>query len=114
MMQLQPLQVTTHGDDMRNRLGELRAKSQLWLRRNRIAGMKNRDLINALSKMPSNVDVYVSVEPEQRPSNGAALLACAISKVESWEDAQALVISPVRRRPKSFARKPSSTRHNLN
>lgn len=80
--------------------------------------MKNHDLINALSKLPLDAEVYVSVEPGHRPNSGPALLASAISEVESWEDAQAIVISPIPRRPKRFKRKGKaqgpSGRHNLN
>jgi hypothetical protein len=80
--------------------------------------MKNRDLIDALSKLPLDIEVYLSTEPANRPTRGHTLLASAISKVDFWEDGQLIVISPVPRRPKSFTRKGKphnpTARHNRN
>jgi hypothetical protein len=86
------------------------------VRRNRIAVMKNRDLISTLAKLPLDAEVYVSLEPVHRRNSGPTLLASAILKVEPWEDAQAIVIHPVRRHPKKLAAKSSgpSGRYNPN
>jgi hypothetical protein len=44
--------------------------------------MKNRHLMNALSKLPLDADIYVFVEHRRKGS--LLLLGSAIERVESW------------------------------
>lgn len=78
--------------------------------------MKNRDLIDALSKLPHGADIYVFVE--HRRKGGLVLTGSAIERVVSCGEGQAIMIFPASQRPKSFTRKGKphnpSTRHNRN
>ena len=78
--------------------------------------MKKRDLIDTLSKLPPDADIYVFVE--HRGKRSIVLTGSPIERVESWGEAGPIMIFPVSERPRTFARKGKphnpSTRHNRN
>jgi len=78
--------------------------------------MKNRDLMDALSKLPPDADIYVFVE--HRRKGGVVLTGLAIERVVPVGEGETIMIFPVSQRPKTFTRKgkPNNpiTRHNRN